>query len=117
MNVTGNSDSLLLRLLDAATMRQGTIANNIANQSTPGYRRRTVAFEELVGPALAQGKDASRLEPVVQEDMTTPLRSDGNNVTPELEQVADQENRLRYETYVTILQGHYSLLGTAITGN
>lgn len=116
MNVSGNSDQLLLRLLDAATDRQKTIAGNLANQSTPGYRRKLVVFEDLLSQAMSEGKTLDRIEPTVQDDLVTPARADGNNVTPELERVADEENRLRYETYATILQGHYGLLQRAISG-
>jgi len=117
MNVTGPNDSLLMRLLDAATLRHGAIANNIANQNTPGYKRQVVLFEEVLEDAMANGKsDLSRYQPLEMTDLVTPPRSDGNNVTAELEQVADQENRMLYETYLTILQGRYSLMNTAITG-
>jgi flagellar basal-body rod protein FlgB len=116
MNVSGNSDALLMKLLDAATLRHGAIANNIANQNTPGYKRQVVVFEEILEEALVSGKkDLSRFAPLETTDQVTPARSDGNNVTPELEQVAEQENRMLYETYVAILQGRYSLLNTAIT--
>lgn len=117
MTVPGPTDSLLLRLLDASQQRHEVIAGNIANQSTPGYRRKHVVFEEVVAQALEQGKPLADIRPEVLDDTITPLRSDGNNVTPELERVADQENRIRYETYATILQGHYGLLQRAITGS
>lgn len=116
MNVSGSSDSLLLRLLDASTERQKTIATNLANQSTPGYRRKLVVFEDHLAAAMERGRSLDAVEPSIEDDITTPTRSDGNNVTPELERVADEENRLRYETYATILQGHYGLLQRAITG-
>lgn len=117
MNIDGPTDSLLLRLLDASQQRHQVIAGNIANQSTPGYRRKTVVFEELVADALQNDRELDDIGIEILDDNTTPVRADGNNVTPELEHAADQENRLRYETYATILQGHYSLLQRAITGN
>ncbi|MEZ5977613.1 MAG: flagellar basal body rod protein FlgB [Planctomycetota bacterium] len=117
MEVRPNSEGLLLRLLDASTERQRVIANNLANQNTPGFIRNNLLFEELVAEQMQSPTgDPDSVEFVVAPDDVTPTRSDGNNVTPELEQVADQQNRLRYETYITILQGQYSLLQTAITG-
>ncbi len=43
--------------IKAEEMRQKTIASNIANMETPGYRRLEVRFEELAGES-----DAFRLE-------------------------------------------------------
>jgi len=43
--------------LDAATLRQQVIANNIANAGTPGYRGKAVAFEEEMRKALAAEND------------------------------------------------------------
>jgi flagellar basal-body rod protein FlgB len=116
--IQGNGDrseALLLRLLSASTERGRVIANNLANQNTPGYTRQVLRFEELVTSALnRRGADPLAVRPMVVEDTSSPRRHDGNNVNPELEANAGSENRLLYETYVAILQGRFQLLGTAI---
>lgn len=112
----GIETKLLERLLAASELRGKVIAANIANANTPGYVRREVHFEELVRDALRRGARASDgLEPEIVSDVVTPARPDGNNVSLELELNALRENRLLYETYASILEGHFELLRTAIT--
>lgn len=43
-----------VKSLDAASLRTKAIANNLANVSTPGYRRIEVAFEDQLKKALDQ---------------------------------------------------------------
>ena len=117
MDVSNRSEALLLRLLSASARRGEVIASNVANQNTPGYVRRTLRFEEALAAALRDGRtDPLAVEPEIREDRATPARPDGNNVDAELEANALRENRLLYEAYASILQGHYALLKGAITG-
>jgi flagellar basal-body rod protein FlgB len=105
---------LLMRLMSASTQRARVIASNVANENTPGYRRQVLRFEDLLREELASGGDAARVEPALVEDSVTPARPDGNNVNLELELGADRQNRLLYESYAAILQGHFDLLRTSI---
>ena len=115
MNPFEIQDDLLTRLLSATTQRSKVIANNIANQNTPGYRRQVLRFEELLGSAIAGGaRDLSRVEPSLEEDQLTPARPDGNNVNLELEMNAMRQNRLLYESYAAMLQGRFEMLRTSI---
>jgi flagellar basal-body rod protein FlgB len=108
---------LLLRLLDASELRAKVLSANIANQNTPGYTRSDVKFEDLLRDAARKGPSAEQsVEPEVIPDTNSPARPDGNNVTLELELNAMRENRLMYETYATILEGHFNLMRAAITG-
>lgn len=45
---------VLEKTLDALSLRQEVIANNIANVNTPDYRRKEVTFEEELKEALSQ---------------------------------------------------------------
>ena len=45
---------LLEKALDAASLRQQVISNNIANANTEGFRPSTVAFEEHLRKAMSQ---------------------------------------------------------------
>jgi len=117
---------LLARLLSAASLRAEVIANNIANQNTPGFRRQTVRFEELLrgalaGPTSAAGEahaSAARrlaaLEPRIEEDRLTPPRADGNNVTLELEMNALRQNQLLYEAYAAVLATRFEVLRASV---
>jgi flagellar basal-body rod protein FlgB len=115
MAVIGADTDLLLRLMRATTQRAKVIAGNVANQNTPGYVRQTLRFEDDLREALSTGRDAEKpVEPLVVEDVLTPARPDGNNVTLEVELNAMRENRILYEAYSTILSGHFEMLRTSI---
>jgi flagellar basal-body rod protein FlgB len=109
----GQND-LLLRLLSASTERARVIANNIANQNTPGYTRQVLRFEELLEQAVESGRGTDRVAPELEEDLLTPKRADGNNVNVELEMNAMRQNRLLYEAYASILGTRFELLRSSI---
>ena len=48
----GTKIPVLNRALDAYALRQKTIATNLANITTPGYRAQTVAFEDQLASAM-----------------------------------------------------------------
>ncbi len=106
--------TLLRRLLGASAQRAEVLSANLANQNTPGYVRRYVRFEELLAGTLAAGRDAGGVEPEVVEDRVSPAGPDGNNVQLEAELGAIRRNRLLGETYMTLLEGHFALLRTAM---
>ena len=117
MTIQPKGADMLVRLMSAATTRRDVLANNIASQNLPGYRRQDVQFEELLFKELQNGRDGSQLEdikPQVVTDWETPARADGNNVSPEQEASLVTENRIRYELYATILRSQQSLVSQAI---
>lgn len=115
MNLGDSQVDLLSRLLGASAERAKVLANNISNQNTPGYLRQEVRFEELLEAELQRGgDDVGAVVPEVVEDHDTPTGPDGNNVNLELELNAMRENRLLYETYTSILQGHFELIRSSI---
>ena len=117
MDLTGADTRLLTQLLSAASLRARVIAGNVSNQNTPGYRRQVVQFESLIEDAVREGRPVSQSQrPLVVEDRATPAGPDGNNVHLELEMSSARENRLLYEAYATILQGHLGLIEHSITG-
>ncbi len=126
---------LLERSLDAATLRQQVIADNIANIDTPGYKRSTVAFDEQLQQALGRGGfdrrsakhpsshnsavdgvDVSQITPTVVKDRSSTHRLDGNNVDIEIEMTRLAKNSLTYAMLVRQLGSRYDWLRAAITG-
>lgn len=108
-----------MRLMSAATMRRDVLANNIASQNLPGYRRRDVQFEELLRDALNKGanqREIDEIEPEVAIDFNRPTRADGNNVSAEEERSLMRENRIRFELYAAMLHGRTRLISQAING-
>jgi flagellar basal-body rod protein FlgB len=116
MDVSGNNGRLLVNLLSAAARRAEVISNNIANQNTPGFKRSTLEFEDLLAKELrgGDGVDLLSIEPEMQVDLISPGRGDGNNVHMELETNAMNQNRLMYETYSAILRGRLEMIRASI---
>ncbi len=115
--------------LDWAAKRQRTIANNIANVDTAGYKRRDVTFPEtLTQAAKNQDKELSlmrtherHLLPSTNEDLSTTVhmgtshRNDGNNVDIELETAELAKNSLYYNALIERVGGHFRNLRMVIS--
>lgn len=67
--------------------RHKTIANNMANMNTPGYRRQDVKFEEMLGDMLDSGRKVNLRDLDVEafQPRTTPVGPDGNDVDMDVE--------------------------------
>lgn len=106
-----NYINVLGKAADASWLRNEVIANNIANNTTPNYKRQDVAFESELQKALgsARGEDMdSRVSRVnsnldrINGELYTDMenysyRLDGNNVDMETENVMLVENQLKYQ--------------------
>jgi flagellar basal-body rod protein FlgB len=99
----------------AETARQKTIANNVANSQTPGYRRVDVKFQDLLADAM-DSKDVNfnELTPEILQPNETTVNSEGNDVNLEMEVGNMVKNSLQYKTYVKILQKKYQQIESAI---
>lgn len=111
--------------LNAATLRQQVLANNLANANTPGYKRQAVSFEAALQSALELRRTPfapldphplSSIQPTVYTVNTTTDRVDGNNVDPESESVALALNAIRYEALITEITQQFTNLKTVING-
>lgn len=127
------SNPILLSLqkgLDAGALRQRVIANNIANVNTPNYKKSTVAFESLLKKALGHGSIAlnktdprhfgvtarlDELQPEVNLNETTSMRTDGNNVDVDEEMTNLAANGIQYQAIGRELSEHFSVLSYVIT--
>lgn len=107
----------LSRLLDAAALRQQVHQANLANQSTPGYKARAVAFEDAFNQALDEGgsERALEVEPEVYTPLATPTDPDGNDVSADREVSALAKNQMLYNAYVQVARGKMRLINTAIS--
>lgn len=111
----------IVGLLDAGIKaeeaRQKTIASNIANIETPGYRRQDVRFEELLAKALKskQADKVGRVTPQVFQPETTPIRSNDNDVNMEMEIGEMLKNSSRETAFVRLLRKKFTQIENAIT--
>jgi flagellar basal-body rod protein FlgB len=105
------------RLMDVAVLRARVHAGNLANQDTPGYKAKAVAFEDAFRAALDAGDQnaAAGIAPEVYEPRATASDNDGNDVSGEREVMALAQNQMLYNAYVGMMRGQQRLLMTAIT--
>ncbi len=102
--------------IKAESLRQKTIANNVANLQTPGYRRVDVKFKELLAKALESSGDVDldEIEALIYQPKETAVKSNGNDVSLEVEVGEMVKNSLRHKAYVRVLQKKYRQLELAI---
>ena len=95
--------------LKAESLRQKTIASNVANLQTPGYRRVDIKFEELLAKALdsSEKSDLAEVEAEVYQPMQTTVKSNGNDVSLDAEVGEMVKNSLRHKMYTRLLQKKY----------
>lgn len=107
--------ALLARLMDVSVLRAQVHAGNIANQNTPGYRTKEVAFDDAFQAALADGdgSSATTLEPEVIEPHNTPMQADGNDVSLSAEIMGSAKNQTLYNSYIAMMRGKMRLLNIA----
>jgi len=109
--------------LDGLSARQAAIADNIANVNTPGYKRKSVAFEsalaqavnESIAPATGAAMSPARpFRPHVTRETGTSVRADGNGVDIELEMVQLTDNTLHYQALSDYVQRFFQGLKAVI---
>jgi flagellar basal-body rod protein FlgB len=126
------SFQLLEKSLDASTMRQRTIANNIANVDTPYFKRSEVSFESLLQekmgslPALqgyrtdarhfSFGNTTQQVIPQITVDEAGIMNNNLNNVDMDTEMSQMAENQLAYNTEIQQVNHELKYLRTAIKG-
>jgi len=110
----------MIDIIDAGlrceSLRQKAIANNVANLETPGYRRVNVRFKESLAKALDSSGtvDLSKIEPQIYQPKNTQVKSNGNDVSLEVEVGEMVKNTLRHKAYIRLLQKKYQQLELAI---
>lgn len=93
------------KVLDATTLKFNTIAGNISNADTPGYKRQDVSFEKMLIQEIENNGnkniDVNNLKPAVYTDKATlSYRLDGNNVDVDTEMSELAQVKLRYDTLI-----------------
>jgi flagellar basal-body rod protein FlgB len=144
-NITGISDPTIRALdggLRGLTARQRTIASNIANIDTPGFKPTSVDFESALAANWAQEQEAPgagaastdasagmlRTDPrhfaiadpaaagASVNAASANARNDGNVVDLETEMSALMETGIRYGSLSRMLQGKFGQLRDVISG-
>ena len=115
------------KLLNVYGLRAEVIADNIANVSTPNFKRSDVTFEYQLARALDSenynGIEAKRTDsrhlpfhipmnykdvsPTITVDYDTSYRNDKNNVDIDKEMSEEAKNTLRYQMFTQIVNAQY----------
>lgn len=97
--------------LDALSLRQRVIADNIANVQTPGYQAKRVQFEDALSTAVGRGSGV-----VTARTLTSlePTREDGNNVNLDTEVLSNIDTNLRFQLATRAMDGKFAAIRTAL---
>ena len=121
-----NYINVLDRAADASWLRNEAISNNIANATTPGYKRQDVAFESELRKALGYDTcepmdekvaefQTKRFSPKAYTDSEGySYRLDGNNVDIDNENVYLAENQLMYQGLLSAITSEFQNLQTVM---
>ncbi len=125
--------SILERSLQASSLRQKVIANNIANVNTPKFKVSDVSFEHELKKSLEQSnsefvgyrtdprhisighQSIKDVYPRLQTIKHTSTNNNQNNVDIDFEMSKLAKNQLQYNTLVTQINHHFSQLQKVIT--
>lgn len=121
-----NYINILDKAADAAWTRNDVISNNIANATTPNYKRQDVKFEDVLEMELRGAKNTSldnkvakvslkRLNTQVYTDSVGySYRVDGNNVDIDTENVELAANQIKYNMLTDSITNEFKLLQTVM---
>lgn len=122
MNVSKSENvyNLLKQGLDASALRSKVAANNIANINTKGYKRYTVSFEENLNKTMDsmdlkttdvrhinEGSSDSPIK--INQDNSSSMREDGNNVDIDNEMANQAANTLMYNALISQVNSRLTL--------
>jgi len=127
-----NNTKAIEKALDGTWLRNETIAQNISNVDTPGYKRKTVSFEEELNAAIDKsgfkgfrtdkrhipigGGSIGDVDLKVTEDNNSlSMRLDGNNVDVEKEMADMTKNTIQYNVLTQGLNAEFRKIRSAIS--
>lgn len=106
---------IIRKAMDATWLKSQAISNNMANVNTPGYKKQTVEFNDVLQSYVDQSNGISSglnktntkhmsvnnsIGPSISVDESGQMRVDGNNVDVDKEMAEDAENSIQYN-YLT----------------
>lgn len=111
--------------MDVALKRQEIHSQNIANAETPNYKRKYVAFEELLNESKMKLKlkttspnhisnSPKVVYPIIKTQKNTSLTVDGNNVDIDIEMAEMVKNALRYQTLTRLMSSNIERYNTVL---
>lgn len=123
-----NYINVLNKAADASWVRNEVIVNNIANVSTPHFKRKDIKFEDYLKGEIVKEQsgggdlnmrvanvDLSKLETTIYTDQKElSYRLDGNNVDINTENANLAENQIRYYTLLDSMSQEFSRIKSVL---
>ncbi|MFJ8234367.1 flagellar basal body rod protein FlgB [Ureibacillus sp. NPDC094379] len=128
MSLFGGTISSLENGLNYASLKNKTIAQNIANVDTPNYKAKDVSFKQMLSDAQDSTISANRTDvrhynfemsqksPGVYSYDNSRYRVNGNGVDMDLEQAELAKNTIYYNALIDRINGKLNTLNTVIKG-
>ncbi len=122
-----NYVNILDKAADAANLRNELLTNNIANVSTPNYKRKDLDFETVLQGELAGEKNLSKAVKKANQNLETldaqvytdnaslSYRLDGNNVDINTEEARLAENQIKYQALVDLMNQEFARYNTVLS--
>lgn len=122
-----NYVNILDKAVDAANLRNELLTNNIANVSTPNYKRKDLDFESVLQGELAGEKNLSKAVKKANQNLETldaqvytdnaslSYRLDGNNVDINTEEARLAENQIKYQALVDLMNQEFARYNTVLS--
>ena len=122
-----NYVNILDKAADAANLRNELLTNNIANVSTPNYKRKDLDFESVLQGELAGEKKLSEAVKKANQNLETldaqvytdnaslSYRLDGNNVDINTEEARLAENQIKYQALVDLMNQEFARYNTVLS--
>lgn len=123
--IFGNSISMSSKSLEFLWAKQLTIANNLSNVDTPGYKSKYVTFEDAYQNRLklaSASGNAARTRSIIDNSFYTvnetesTARLDENNVNADAEEVEMARAQLQYQYVLNAINSDFSRLRGVIRG-
>ncbi|MBP1961117.1 flagellar basal body rod protein FlgB [Paenibacillus aceris] len=125
--------NLMERSLDASTLRQKVVANNVANVDTPYFKRSDVLFEDLLQGEMNSstpsiegyrtnpkhffiGKSTTLPNSEIKTDESTAINNNMNNVDMDYEMSLMAKNQLKYNTMIQQMNSEFKKMRTVLGG-
>jgi flagellar basal-body rod protein FlgB len=129
MNLFSGTINTLQQSLNYSSIKNQTIASNIANADTPNYKAKDVEFNDILKSELSSSLTAKRTDPrhisfeqeqkssyqFVQRNNTT-FNHNGNNVDIDKEMADLAQNQIYYQSLIDRINGKFNSLQMVIKG-
>lgn len=128
MDLFGGTIRRLENGLSFATLKNKTIAQNIANVDTPNYKTKEVSFKDVLNDAKSAAISANRTDARhydfnieigsngVYSNENFRSRPNGNAVNMDTEQAKLAENTIYYNALIERMNGKFSTLNAVVKG-